>query len=159
MGFLIPVRSPWLGPRVGTFPLLVTGRAQVSIFKWFSEGLWGNWVSRGPFSQPGPGCPTQAKSPREAVRWQPCWSRQSCIFLLITAYLQAEGKCGLGRKGLMNKVETGCHLRSLPVHFLPIAACSVIGQSPPQDSTLSQATYPSPFPRKGRGWGWPAIRF
>lgn len=26
-------------------------------------------------------------------------SQQSCIFLLITAYLQAEGRCGLGRKG------------------------------------------------------------
>lgn len=35
------------------------------------------------------------------------WSQQSCIFLLIIAYFQAEGECGLGRKGQMNKVETG----------------------------------------------------
>lgn len=67
------------------------------------------WLSLlGPFlSMAGPDCPARARNPREAVEWQPYWSQQSCIFLLITAHLQAGGKCGLGRKGLINKVETG----------------------------------------------------
>lgn len=54
-----------------------------------------------------PGLPHSGQKTKGSMQVAARWGQQSCIFLLIKAYLQAEGKCGLGRKSLINKVGTG----------------------------------------------------
>lgn len=56
-----------------------------------------------------------------------------------------------GEAGLIKKVETGIVTfpSCLSVHFLPTAACSGIGQSPPQDSGRLPSHLPIPVSQEG----------
>ena len=66
-----------------------------------------------------------AQGERSASPVGPC---RVGFFLLITAYCLVRGEMRFGEAGSDKQGgDRSCHLHSLPVHFLPITACSGIG--------------------------------
>lgn len=97
-------------PQIRDFSLLPVVAESISIYRWFSKGLWGGQCNLAPSVSQAHAAPTPASGSGRAVS-QPYWNQQSCIFLLIIASLLGRGEMWFGEAGSDKQGgDRSCHL-------------------------------------------------